>query len=65
MSLLLGKTSLAVAASLVVNAGALTFLEWSLRDSQAAPEGEVTIVQLPQAETLLAQAYVPTSAVRQ
>ncbi|HEX7113898.1 MAG TPA: hypothetical protein VF193_02100 [Steroidobacter sp.] len=65
MNTLIGKASLAVVASLAVNAGALTFLEWTLRDSHAAPEGEVTIAQVPDAEALLAQAYVPTAALQQ
>lgn len=41
------KTFIAVVASLLINAGAVGGLAWSVHDAQVPPLGEVLIVQLP------------------
>ena len=46
------KTFIAVVASVLVNAGALGGLAWSVHEAQVPPLGEVLIVQLPDESAL-------------
>lgn len=42
------RTTLTLAASVVINVVALAALSWSVSDNQLSPHGEVTITQLEQ-----------------
>lgn len=53
------QTLIGVVASLGLNFAALIGLDWSARESASAPEGVVSIVQLPDASELHAYAQVP------
>ena len=46
------KTFIAVAASVLINAGALGGLAYSAHEAQVPPLGEVLIVQLPDESTV-------------
>ena len=41
------RTFFAVVASLAINVAVVGTLDWSTHSAQAAPAGEVTVVQLP------------------
>jgi len=42
------RTTLTLAASVVINVMALALLSWSVNESQLLPHGEVTVTQLEQ-----------------
>ena len=59
------QTLITLAASVALNLTVLAGLDWSAQQAQAAPEGIVSVVQLPESTELQAYAQVsgsPTEA---